>query len=108
MPRVKRKLPVPKPYGVSPDYIDQRAHEVVRNAPFQPGDIIYVERLGKARIAKVRAVRCKYHGGDIYPIYRVVMLRPDGTFNETTRWTLRITPNDVFRGYKLMNATNGY
>jgi hypothetical protein len=115
MPKIKRELPVPKPYDLTEwesvshfrvagdlnAHIDQR-QELKKRTPFKAGDIIYVERSRKAKIAKVVRVDLylDHIGTEFSCLYRVVMMKPNGTFSDDTRYTLKMFPNDVFCGYK--------
>jgi hypothetical protein len=88
------------------DYYGMSIAEMRDAAPFKAGDIVYVERFGKARLALIRRVQAMRNrdSTEWVPVYRVLMQRPDGTFNEKSTRTLKMYPGDVFRGYKLAGA----
>ncbi len=118
MAKTKTPIPTVKPYSPGPDYDDMTPSDVRKSAPFQPGDVIYVERTAKvggkfqsvARVAKVVRVdveRLKRRM-TLIPVYRCVMKRSDGSFSDDPRYTLKFYPGDVYRAYRIMKATNGH
>lgn len=100
---MKTRTPKPEavPYKELPDDVnDDSPTDVRKKAPFKVGDVVYVKKDGKAKLAQIQYVGVEYlkHGLHWIPRYRVAMLRVDNTFHQRGR--LHVYPGDIYRGYQ--------
>ena len=96
-----RVNPVPIEYPEEIDHDEWKSSEVRKNARFQPGDVVLVMKDGVAKIALIKHVWSEQSNvGYFYPRYPIAMVRPNGSFNTTSRRSLVTYPGFIYRAYQ--------